>query len=66
MFQDNKDHGANMGPTWVLSAAGGPQVNHVNLAIRVIVVQAVGTGFPQISPATFLPFQEQFTDQLAV
>ena len=26
-------YGANMGPTWVLSAPGGPHVGHVNLAI---------------------------------
>ena len=32
--QDNKDHGANMGPTWVLSVPGGPHVGPMNLAIR--------------------------------
>ena len=32
---DNKDHGANMGPTWVLSAPGGPHVGPMNLVIRV-------------------------------
>ena len=32
--QDNKVHGANMGPTWVLSAPDGPHVGHMNLAIR--------------------------------
>ena len=31
---DNKIHGANMGPTWVLSASDGPHVGHMNLAIR--------------------------------
>ena len=31
---DSKVHGANMGPTWVLSAQGGPQVGPMNLAIR--------------------------------
>ena len=30
---DSKDHGANMGPTWVLSAPGGPHVGPMNLAI---------------------------------
>ena len=30
---DSKVHGANMGPTWVLSAPGGSHVGHVNLAI---------------------------------
>ena len=31
---DNKIHGANMGPTWVLSAPDGPHVGPMNLAIR--------------------------------
>ena len=31
---DSKVHGANMGPTWVLSAPDGPHVGHMNLAIR--------------------------------
>ena len=32
---DSKVHGANMGPTWVLSAPGGPHVGPINLVIRV-------------------------------
>ena len=31
---DNKVHGANMGPTWVLSVPDGPHVGPMNLAIR--------------------------------
>ena len=31
---DNKVHGANMGPTWVLSALAWPYVGPMNLAIR--------------------------------
>ena len=31
---DSKDHEANMGPTWVLSAPGGPHVGPMNLVIR--------------------------------
>ena len=31
---DSKVHGANMEPTWVLSAPDGPHVGHMNLAIR--------------------------------
>ena len=31
---DNNVHGANMGPTWVLSAQDGPHVGPMNLAIR--------------------------------
>ena len=34
-FPDSKVHGANMGPTWVLSAPVGPHVGPMNLAIRV-------------------------------
>ena len=32
VYPDNKVHGVNMGPTWVLSAPDGP---HVNFAIWV-------------------------------
>ena len=31
---DSKVYGANMGPTWVLSAPDGPHVGPMNLAIR--------------------------------
>ena len=31
---DSKVHGANLGPTWVLSVPDGPQVGPMNLAIR--------------------------------
>ena len=31
---DNKVHGANMGPTWVLSVPDGPHIGPMNLAIR--------------------------------
>ena len=34
-FPDSKVHGANMGPTWVLSSPDGPHVGPMNLAIRV-------------------------------
>ena len=34
---DSKIHGANMGPTWVLPAPGGPHVGHINLAIWVVM-----------------------------
>ena len=34
---DSKVHGANMGPTWVLSAPDGPHVGPMNLAIRVVL-----------------------------
>ena len=35
---DCKVHGANMGPTWVLSAPDGPHVGPINLAIRVFLL----------------------------
>ena len=31
---DSKVHGANMGPTWVLSASDGPHDGPMDLAIR--------------------------------
>ena len=36
MYPDSKFHMAQMGPTWVLSAPGGPHVGPMNLAIRVL------------------------------
>ena len=33
IIPDSKVHGANMGPTWLLSAPGGPHVSPINLAI---------------------------------
>ena len=34
-YPDSKVRGANMGPTWVLSAPDGPHVGPMNLVIRV-------------------------------
>ena len=34
---DSKVHGANMGPTWVLSAPDGPHVGPLNLVIRDVI-----------------------------
>ena len=34
-YPDNKVHGANVGPTWVLSASDGPHVGPMNLALGV-------------------------------
>ena len=34
---DSKIHGANMGPTWVLSAPVEPQVGPMNFAIREVI-----------------------------
>ena len=38
IIPDNKVHGANMGPTWVLSAPAGPHVGPINFAIRDLIV----------------------------
>ena len=38
---DSKVHGANMGPTWVLSAPDGPHVGPMNLAIRVLSIGSI-------------------------
>ena len=35
-YPDSKFHVAHMGPTWVLSAPGGPHVGPMNVAIRVV------------------------------
>ena len=32
-YRDSKVHVAHMGPTWVLSAPGGPHVGPMNLAL---------------------------------
>ena len=32
-YPENKVHGANMGPTWVLSAPDGPHVGPMSIAI---------------------------------
>ena len=34
-YPDSKVHGANMGPTWVLSAPDGPHVGPMNFALRI-------------------------------
>ena len=40
-YPDSKVHGANMGPTWVLSAPDGPHVGLTNLAIKVVILQKI-------------------------
>ena len=34
-FPDRKVHGANLRPTWVLSAPDGPHVGPMNFAMKV-------------------------------
>ena len=40
---DSKVHGANMGPTWLLSAPDGPHVGPMNLAIRANTCETTQT-----------------------
>ena len=47
---DSKVHGANMGPTWVLSAPDGPHIGPMNLAIRECLCSVNWTD-PQKKPA---------------
>ena len=51
-YPDSKVHGANMGPTWVLSAPGRPHVGPMNLAIRAFPHGDImaGTCFPHRWP----------------
>ena len=42
-YPDNKVHGANMGPTWVLLSPGGPHVGPMNLAIRILLLLQLET-----------------------
>ena len=41
-YPDNKVYGAYMGPTWVLSAPGGPHVGPKNFAIWVSYQPIIG------------------------
>ena len=49
---DSKVHGANMGPTWVLSAPDGPHVGPMNLAVRGVILDHVITA-PDLTNFTF-------------
>ena len=49
---DSKVHGANMGPTWVLSAADGPHVGPMNLAIREVLSQEGWCSWSSACPTT--------------
>ena len=41
IYLDSKVHGANMGPTWVLSAPDGPHIGPMNFVIWVSFVENV-------------------------
>ena len=53
---DSKVHGANMGPTWVLSAPDGPHVGPMNLAIRGSLLCFVVDWFLRIVHIFFIRF----------
>ena len=61
---DSKVHGANMGPTWVLSAPDGPHVGPMNLAIREVLSQTyaycsrLGRWFVSCLSILFLTFSD--------
>ena len=73
MTPDDKVHGANMSPTWVLTAPEGPHVGPMNLAIRDItyipilshssIMKSVTTQFPSgsVTSRWFYPTQHPTT-----
>ena len=56
---DSKVHGANMEPTWVLSAPDGPHVGPMNLAIRETTVGLCNKRYPSETDLK-LNFHESF------
>ena len=52
---DSKVHGANMRPTWVLSAPDGPHVGPMNLAIRVYMIWYVSPITLEIDVVPWVP-----------
>ena len=50
IYPDSKVHGANMGPTWVLSAPDGPHVGPMNLAIGVVERVPLSGQWTQLAP----------------
>ena len=59
-YPDNKVHGANMRPTWVLSAPDGPHVGHVNNAFRVDGVE----GLVPCAVMLFIIFRTDFQNRI--
>ena len=53
---DSKVHGANMGPTWVLSAPDGPHVGPMNLAIGAILRANTGLVYWSIYMPLYLNY----------
>ena len=48
IIPDSNVYGANMEPTWVLSAPGGPHVGPMNLAIRDGLAPSDNNPLPQL------------------
>ena len=65
IIPDSKVHGANMGPTWVLSAPDGPHVGPMNLAIRDDYHTPAITGLMAQQGITGLMAQQGITGLMA-
>ena len=63
MFPNSKVHGANMGPTWVLSAPDGPNVGPMNLTTVVINIYALSYVYIQQDRMIVLMFRSIFHDK---
>ena len=50
-YPDNNIHGANMGPTWALSAPDGPHIGPMNLAIRVWMTSLIRSAHLSMFPS---------------
>ena len=60
---DSKVHGANMGPTWVLSSPGQPHVGPINLAIWASMITVASPGYQDISDHPQLDCSTTFVGQ---
>ena len=58
---DSNVHGANMGPTWVLSAPDGPHIGPMNLAIKVSTL--LNLNICEISPLYAINYRVYFMIQ---
>ena len=59
---DSKVHGANMGPTWVLSAPEGPHVGPMNLSIRA---KFINDDYVWNSASILLMYQIKYQDDIS-
>ena len=63
VYPDSKIHGANIGPTWVLSAPRGPHVDPMNLAIRVNHLIHAAFLEPGVVSLTFRELSKTFSQK---